>query len=78
MLIAASYRGAPHHPAWYLNLIEDPDVWVRRDDELHVPVGEEERDVLWDSVVTAQAPQFADYQAATSRTIPLIRLVGGG
>ncbi|HLF61013.1 MAG TPA: nitroreductase/quinone reductase family protein [Acidimicrobiia bacterium] len=79
LMVAASYRGSDSHPHWYLNLIEHPDVWVRRDADLYkasaVPVETSERDRLWESVVVLRAPQFADYQANTKRTIPLVRLV---
>ncbi len=79
LVIAASYRGSPRHPDWYLNLVEDPRVWVRRDADLYpataLLIDGSERDRLWESVVVADAPQFADYQAATDRVIPLVRLV---
>ncbi|MDP9145831.1 MAG: nitroreductase family deazaflavin-dependent oxidoreductase [Actinomycetota bacterium] len=79
LVVAASFRGSSTHPDWYLNLIDDPRVWVRRDADLYpataVPVDESHRDRLWENVVLAQAPRFADYQAMTERTIPLVRLV---
>jgi deazaflavin-dependent oxidoreductase (nitroreductase family) len=79
LMVAASYRGSDNHPDWYLNLVEDPEVWVRRDADLYpataIPLEDEERDLLWKTVVVARAPQFADYQAGTKRTIPLVRLV---
>jgi deazaflavin-dependent oxidoreductase (nitroreductase family) len=79
LVVAASYGGSPRHPDWYLNLVEDPRVWVRRDAELYeadaIPIGEAERDLLWDTVVVVTAPQFGDYQEKTERIIPLVRLV---
>jgi deazaflavin-dependent oxidoreductase (nitroreductase family) len=78
LIVAASYGGSPRHPDWYLNLVEDPRVWVRRDAELYdadaIPIAEAERDLLWDTLVVGTAPQFADYQEKTERTIPLVRL----
>jgi deazaflavin-dependent oxidoreductase (nitroreductase family) len=82
LLVAASSRGSDSHPDWYLNLRKDPTVWVRRDSDLYqataVSVDGSERDQLWETLVVAQAPNFADYQVKTSRTIPLVRLVADG
>lgn len=79
LVVAGSYGGSPDHPDWYLNLVADPRVWVRLDSELYeataIPIGGEDRDRLWDTVVVSQAPQFGGYQAKTSRVIPLVRLV---
>jgi len=79
LMVAGSYGGSPDHPDWYLNLLADPKVWVRRDADLYeataMPVDGEERDRLWDTVVVTQAPQFAGYQQKTERVIPVIRLV---
>jgi deazaflavin-dependent oxidoreductase (nitroreductase family) len=79
LIVAASYRGAPIHPHWYLNLLADPNVWVRRDSELYPAtakvLGASERDRLWEALIVVQAPPFAEYQAKTDRTIPLVRLV---
>jgi deazaflavin-dependent oxidoreductase (nitroreductase family) len=79
LVVAASYGGAPRHPDWYLNLLGDPSVWVRRDAELYeataVPIDGAERDRLWETVVVRTAPKFGDYQKKTERTIPLVRLV---
>ncbi len=82
VVVAASYGGAPQHPDWYLNLERDPDVWVRRDADFYEATAEviesEERDRLWNTIVVSTAPQFAEYQANTDRTIPLVRLVARG
>jgi deazaflavin-dependent oxidoreductase (nitroreductase family) len=82
LVVAASFGGAPEHPDWYLNLLGDPKVWVRRDADLYEataePVVGEDRDRIWETVVVSQAPQFADYQTKTPRVIPVIRLVAAG
>ncbi|HEY4607082.1 MAG TPA: nitroreductase/quinone reductase family protein [Acidimicrobiia bacterium] len=82
LLVAASNRGGPNHPDWFLNLQEDPKVWVRRDADFYearaIVVDGAERDLLWETVVVATAPQFADYQAKAPRTIPLARLLAVG
>ncbi len=81
VIVAASSRGSDHHPSWYLNLLKNATVWVRRDADLYqataVPIEGPERDRLWAEVVLADAPTFADYQANTDRTIPLVRLIAG-
>jgi deazaflavin-dependent oxidoreductase (nitroreductase family) len=78
LVVAASYRGSPSHPDWYLNLLEDPLVWIRLNSDLFparaAEVEEPERSRLWDGTILAEAPQFADYQARTKRVIPLVRL----
>ncbi|HEU4917747.1 MAG TPA: nitroreductase/quinone reductase family protein [Acidimicrobiia bacterium] len=79
LVVAASYGGAPRHPDWYLNLVADSAVWVRRDGDLFeadaIPIDDDDRDRLWESMVVATAPQFGEYQTKTERTIPLVRLV---
>jgi deazaflavin-dependent oxidoreductase (nitroreductase family) len=78
LIVAASYRGSPNHPDWYLNLLEDPLVWVRLNSELFparaTQVEEPERTRIWDTTILAEAPQFAEYQARTERVIPLVQL----
>ena len=79
LVVAASSRGSDRHPEWYLNLRREPKVWIRRDAAFFQataqPVEDPERDLLWERVVVARAPNFADYQAKTQRSIPLVRLV---
>lgn len=79
LVVAASSRGSDNHPEWYLNLRREPKVWIRRDADFYEataqPVEGPERDMLWEGVVVARAPNFADYQAKTQRSIPLVRLV---
>ena len=77
MVIFASKGGAPTHPDWYHNLMAQPDTTIEVGSDT-VPVharsteGEEYQD-LWDRI-TAVMPGFADYQAKTSRRIPVIML----
>jgi deazaflavin-dependent oxidoreductase (nitroreductase family) len=81
LMVAASSRGSDNQPSWYLNLLKNATVWVRRDADFYqgtaVPIEGPERDRLWAEVVLADAPSFADYQANTDRTIPLVRLIAG-
>ncbi|MGA7097965.1 MAG: nitroreductase family deazaflavin-dependent oxidoreductase [Acidimicrobiia bacterium] len=77
LIVVASKGGAPTHPSWYLNLLADPRVWVRRQADFFeaeaTVVQDGERETLWKSV-TAWAPFFQGYQDKVSRQIPLVRL----
>jgi deazaflavin-dependent oxidoreductase (nitroreductase family) len=75
--VFASKGGAPTNPAWYHNLVAHPRVSVEIGPESYeadaaiITGGEHDR------VFAAQAaimPGFADYQAKTSRVIPVIEL----
>ena len=63
---------------WYLNLVADPVVHVRVMAEVYSAsastVTMPDRAALWTEVVS-RYPMFAEYQAATEREIPLVRLV---
>ncbi|MHB8463584.1 MAG: nitroreductase/quinone reductase family protein [Acidimicrobiales bacterium] len=79
-IVVASFAGAPGHPSWYLNLADrraNPEVLCRVQrgqywSVVEIPEGEE-RDELW-ALLIADRAWYADYQAATDRTIPLVRL----
>ena len=75
-VLVASRGGDDRHPAWFLNLRENPDVevslkggprgrWIAR---VATP---EERARLWPQV-TAKHAQYGRYQKRTSREIPLV------
>ena len=75
--VVASLGGAPKHPVWYYNLTANPHVElqdgpVRKDYEAREVHGAE-RDTWWERAVAAY-PDYADYQAKTSRTIPVFVL----
>jgi deazaflavin-dependent oxidoreductase (nitroreductase family) len=75
--IFASAAGAPKHPAWYHNLLAEPDVTIEVGTET-VPVRARvtegaERDEIW-SKQKADAPGFAEYEAKTTRVIPVVVL----
>ncbi len=78
MLIVGSYAGAPKDPAWVHNLRANPRVRIEVGDETYdatareLPAGE--RDATYPKL-TELAPAFAEYQAKTSRVIPLFELV---
>jgi F420H(2)-dependent quinone reductase len=75
--VIASLGGAPKHPVWYLNLVEDPKVSLQdgpnlRDYTARVVDGAE-RDEWW-AKATAAWPKYDDYQKNTDRRIPVIVL----
>jgi deazaflavin-dependent oxidoreductase (nitroreductase family) len=76
-VVIASKGGAPTHPAWYHNLAANPDVTVDLGTETFEATAEvlqgEERDRVYAKVV-AMAPGFGDYQAGTTRVIPVVAL----
>jgi deazaflavin-dependent oxidoreductase (nitroreductase family) len=77
VLIVASKGGMDHHPLWYLNVIANPDVEVQigtavRPMRAHT-ADESERTAYWPKLV-AMYHDFADYQARTARTIPVVVL----
>jgi len=80
LVVIASFGGSPRHPAWYLNLRDDPRAVARVGGE-HFPVTArdatpEERPRLWD-LALAEYPGYADYQERTTRLIPLVLLRRG-
>ena len=73
--LVASQGGAPTHPAWYANLVADPQIElqdgaVRRDRVVRELEGEE-RALWWDRAVDAYPP-YAEYQERTDRVIPVL------
>jgi deazaflavin-dependent oxidoreductase (nitroreductase family) len=77
LVVFASKAGAPTHPDWYHNLVANPDVTaeVATDTVLmRARVAEgDERERIWSRQVQVM-PGFAEYQANTSRTIPVVVL----
>ncbi len=76
-LVIASFGGRDYHPAWYLNLLADPRCEVQIDGERTPVVADtvpaERRAGLWPEVVAAY-PGYAEYEAKTTREIPLVLL----
>jgi deazaflavin-dependent oxidoreductase (nitroreductase family) len=75
--IVASKGGADEPPAWYLNLEADPKVEVQVLAERFAArartASAEEKPALWAKMVEAW-PAYDEYQAKTSREIPIIVL----
>ena len=78
VILVASKGGAPSHPAWYHNLIANPDVEASTDGKPEPYRAREaegsERERLWD-LATTMYSGYADYQRrAPDRRIPVIVL----
>ncbi len=78
VIIVASKRGAPTHPAWYVNLCSNPDVvFGGLAFRAEVVEDESERQRLWD-LADRVFPQFAEYRqwaGTAGRVIPIVQLV---
>jgi deazaflavin-dependent oxidoreductase (nitroreductase family) len=78
LVIVASKGGDPRHPAWFLNLRDQPDVEVAWKGGPRTPMlarvaSAEERARLW-PIVTERYGGYAQYQTRTDREIPLVLL----
>jgi deazaflavin-dependent oxidoreductase (nitroreductase family) len=80
VLVIASNLGAPRHPDWYSNLVADPQVTIEVGDESGTSrqatartLEGEERAAVWE-MLKSTYPFFAEHEAATTRTIPVVAL----
>jgi deazaflavin-dependent oxidoreductase (nitroreductase family) len=77
LVIFASYGGAPKNPDWYHNLRAHPEVTVEHGTETFearaVIAEGDERDRLY-AEQARRFPAFGDYQAKTTRKIPVVIL----
>jgi len=78
IVIVASRGGDDHHPAWFLNLRDHPDVDVvvggKPKQAMRARVASpEERAALWPKVTSAYKG-YGNYQTKTKREIPLVLL----
>jgi deazaflavin-dependent oxidoreductase (nitroreductase family) len=78
LVVVASRGGDDTHPAWFLNLRDEPKVEVALRGGPRVPMvareaTAEERAELWPRVI-ADHDNYAGYQKRTDRVIPLVLL----
>lgn len=78
IVIVASRGGDDHHPAWYLNLRDHPEVSVSMDGKPAQRMRAEtadpqDRERLW-PLITADHRNYAGYQRKTKREIPVVLL----
>lgn len=76
-VIVASLGGADHHPAWYLNLSQNPEVGVQVGADKFTAKARtadaNEKAVLWPKM-SAVWPDYDNYQQKTDRDIPVVVL----
>lgn len=81
IVLIASNGGADKHPAWYHNLVANPELTVEVPGETYSAkaelVADPERTALFDRMV-ALIPGFAEYRAKTSREIPVFAVYRTG
>ena len=74
-VLVASKGGDDRHPAWYLNLVANPDIELAVDGQLLAlrarTANPEEKAVLWPRVVAVYGG-YTQYQSKTSREIPIV------
>jgi deazaflavin-dependent oxidoreductase (nitroreductase family) len=75
--IIASHGGSDLPPAWYLNLVANPEVqveigWSRKRYRARA-LSDEEAKALWPEILKRN-PLYAGYQKMTSRRIPIVEL----
>jgi deazaflavin-dependent oxidoreductase (nitroreductase family) len=76
-VVVASMGGAPDHPVWYLNLVDEPTVMLQdgpevRDYTARTATDAEKTD-WWPDAVEVWPP-YEDYQKKTERNIPVVIL----
>lgn len=76
-LVVASRGGANTHPAWYLNLLDEPEVQVQVGAERFPakarPATAREKRRLW-NVMTRIWPDYKRHQSRSTRDIPVVIL----
>jgi deazaflavin-dependent oxidoreductase (nitroreductase family) len=81
MVVVASYAANPQHPAWYLNLVDNPQVTVQYRGDTRAMRAEtatgERRASLW-TRLESEAPWYVEYQRRTDREIPVVVLSPAG
>lgn len=77
LIIVGSFAGAEINPAWVHNLRANPLAHIEIGTESSDVIARELRSAEWDELfpkITTVAPGFAEYQAKTTRVIPLFEL----
>ncbi len=77
LLVIASLGGAPTSPAWYHNLVAEPEVEVqtrsgKRRMRAEPLIGDDRHSKF--ERIKAAAPRYAEYEARTTREIPVVAL----
>jgi deazaflavin-dependent oxidoreductase (nitroreductase family) len=77
-IVIASYGGAPKDPAWYLNLMANPDAEIQVKDKIikvraATVEDAKERARLW-KIMASMWPNYDQYVLRTNRKIPVVLL----
>jgi deazaflavin-dependent oxidoreductase (nitroreductase family) len=74
-VVVASRGGKPTHPAWYLNLRDNPDVTIQVGPDVMqghaTTASQRDRPDLWRQMIDIW-PLYITYQESTDREIPLV------
>ena len=77
ILLVASKGGMTHHPAWYHNLVKNPQADVQIGSDVRRMTArrasDEEKSLLWPRLLEVY-PDYDGYQARTERDIPVMVL----
>ncbi|MFB9925836.1 nitroreductase/quinone reductase family protein [Amycolatopsis halotolerans] len=76
-VVVASANGADRNPAWYHNIRRNPRVTVETGSETYQAMAAIPRGAAYEKLfaqVVAEAPGYGDYQAKTTREIPVVVL----
>lgn len=78
LVVVASMGGAARNPPWFYNVQASPDVTVELDTGETFPAQAiitqgADRDQLY-AAICERMPVFSDYQARTTRTIPVVEI----
>ena len=75
VVVSASNSGQETHPAWYLNMMANPEVTVQMGRDRYRAMAEEvpdeEREALWKTIVDINKHQ-GEYLEKVDRKIPLV------
>ncbi|MEM8529965.1 MAG: nitroreductase family deazaflavin-dependent oxidoreductase [Chloroflexota bacterium] len=76
-IIVAAAAGQPKNPGWYYNLKKNPNTTIEiMGEQINVTaevVSGEKRNKIWNQM-SADFPQFIEFQKKTSRVIPIVLL----
>ncbi|MGW4396612.1 nitroreductase/quinone reductase family protein [Amycolatopsis nivea] len=76
-VVVASANGADRHPGWYHNIRRNPMVTVEAGGEVYQAMAAIPQGAAYEKLfarVVAEAPGYGDYQAKTTRRIPVVVL----
>jgi len=78
MILAAANDGGASHPGWHYNLVADPAARVEVMGRTTTVRAEElpaDEAAAWWTRILVRAPSYERYARATSRRIPIVRLI---